>query len=141
MTASAITASVDAFFYGLFMDEGVLAASGVAPRHGRKARLDGFALRIGKRATLVRQVGGTAWGMVFALTKVELDRLYGAPGLELYRPEDVEVVLENRAMIPAVVYTLVQPPKPHERNPDYAERLKKVLTQLEFPADYVASIA
>jgi len=140
MTASAITASVDAFFYGLFMDEGVLAASGVAPRHGRKARLEGFALRIGKRATLVRQAGGTVWGMVFSLTKVELDRLYGAPGLELYRPEDVEVALENRAIVPVVAYILAQPPKPHERNPDYVERLRKVLTGLSFPADYIAGI-
>ena len=140
MPASAITVSVDAFFYGLFMDEGVLAASGVAPRHGRKGRLDGFALRIGKRATLVRQPGGAVWGMVFALTKVELDRLYGAPGLEPYRPEEVEVALENRAIVPAVVYTLAQPPKPHERNPEYAERLKKVLTELQFPSDYIAGI-
>jgi hypothetical protein len=122
------------------MDESVLAASGVAPRHGRKGRLDGFALRIGKRATLVRQAGGTAWGMVFTLTRVELDRLYGAPGLELYRPETVEIALENRAIVPAVAYTLAQRPKPHERNPDYAERLKKVLTDLGFPADYIAGV-
>src|SRR5215470_16263576 len=97
---ASMTASVDVFFYGLFMDEGVLAASGVMPRHRRKARLDGFALRIGKRATLVPQAGGTTWGMVFTLTGVELDRLYGAPGLEHYRPAEVEVALENRAIIP-----------------------------------------
>jgi len=135
-----MAASIDAFFYGLFMDEGVLTTSGVMPRHGRKARLDGFALRIGKRATLVRQAGGTAWGMVFTLTGVELDRLYGAPGLELYRPEEVEVTLENRAIITAVVYNLPKAPGPHERNPDYAEHLKTVLTRLEFPADYIVRI-
>jgi len=135
-----MTASVDAFFYGLFMDEGVLAGAGVEPHAGRKARLDGFALRIGRRATLVKIPGGIVWGMVFALTPAELARLYGAPGLEDYRPEDIEVALENRAIIPARVYNLPQPPAPGERNPDYAGKLKAALTRLGFPADYVAGI-
>lgn len=135
----------DAFFYGLYIDEAVLAASGVAPQHGRKARLDGFALKIGKRATLVRETGASGpgssvWGMVYALTEADLGKLYGAPGLEAYRPEQVEVALENRAIIPATVYNLPQAPAPDERNPDYAAKLKAVLTRLGFPADYIARI-
>jgi len=137
--------TVDAFFYGLYMDDGELASAGVKPRPGRnpgrKARLDGYALKIGQRATLVRAPGSTAWGMVFALTQVELDTLYGAPGLEAYRPEQVEVALENRAIIPARVYNLPRPPAADERNPEYAKRLKAVLTRLGFPADYIAGIA
>jgi hypothetical protein len=136
-----MTARIDTFFYGLYMDETVLAGAGVTARHGRKARAVGFALRIGRRATLVKETGATAWGMVFALTEGELDRLYGAPGLEVYRPEQVEVALENRAIITARVYNLPQPPAPDERNPEYAGKLKAVLTRLGFPADYVAGIA
>ena len=132
--------ATDAFFYGLFMDETVLTSSGVLPHHGRKAKLDGFALKIGNRATLVREPGGTAWGMVFTLSQAELDKLYGAPGLEQYQPEEIEVVLENRAIIPVRVYNLPHAPAPHERNPDYVERLKKVLTRLGFPAAYIARI-
>ena len=136
-----MTAPIDTFFYGLYMDESVLAGAGVAARNGRKARADGFALKIGQRATLVKETGATVWGMVFALTEAELDRLYGAPGLELYRPEQIEVALENRAIIPVRVYTLPQPPAPDERNPEYAGKLKAVLTRRGFPADYIAGIA
>ena len=136
-----MTAPIDTFFYGLYMDETVLAGAGVTARNGRKARADGFALKIGQRATLVKETGATVWGMVFVLTEAELDRLYGAPGLELYRPEQIEVALENRAIIPARVYTLPQPPAADERNPEYAAKLKAVLTRLGFPADYIAGIA
>jgi hypothetical protein len=133
--------TLDAFFYGLFMDAGVLAGAGVTPRSPRKARADGFALKIGARATLVHAPGGTVWGMVYALTPDELEKLYGAPGLEAYRPEEIEVALENRAIIPARVYNLPHPPPPDERSPDYAEKLKAVLTRLGMPADYIAGIA
>lgn len=136
-----MTSTTDAFFYGLYMDEAVLKGADVEARHGRKARLDGYGLRIGKRAALVRERGAVAWGMVYALTEAELGRLYGAPGLEAYRPEQVEVTLENRAIIPARVYSLSQAPAPDERNPDYAAKLKAVLMRLGFPADYIARIA
>lgn len=130
----------DVFFYGLYMDEAVLAGAGVTPRSPRKARADGFALRIGRRATLVRAPGGVAWGMVFALTPEELAKLYGGPGLEMYRPEEIEVTLENRAIIPARVYNLPEPPGPDERNPEYVEKLKAVLTRLGIPASYIAGL-
>src|SRR6185369_4731286 len=67
-----MTAPIDTFFYGLYMDESVLAGAGVTARNGRKARADGFALKIGQRATLVKETGGVVWGMVFALTEAEL---------------------------------------------------------------------
>ena len=132
--------TIDAFFYGLYMDETVLAGAGVAPRSPRKACAHGYALRIGKRATLVKARGSVAWGMVYALTPDDLAKLYGAPGLEVYRPEEIEVALENRAIVPARVYNLAQPPAPDERNPDYAEKLKAAMTRLGFPAEYVAGI-
>lgn len=130
----------DVFFYGLYMDEAVLRSAGVTPRSPRKACADGFALRIGKRATLVRARNSAAWGVVYGLRPEELARLYGAPGLEAYQPEDIEVTLENRAVVPARVYILAEPPAPEERNPEYVEKLKRVLTRLEMPAEYVASI-
>ena len=74
---------MDAFFYGLYMDDTVLRGAGVAPKAPRKARADGYALKIGKRATLVKAPGSNAWGMVYALRPEDLAKLYGAPGLEL----------------------------------------------------------
>ncbi len=132
--------TVDAFFYGLYMDDTVLRGAGVTPHAPRKARADGYALKIGKRATLVKAPGSIAWGMVYALTPDDLAKLYGAPGLEVYRPEEIEVALENRAIIPARVYNLPHAPAPDERNPEYAEKLKAAMTRLGFPAGYIASI-
>ena len=132
--------TVDAFFYGLYMDETVLANVGVNPHAPRKARADDYALKIGKRATLVKAPGSSAWGMVYALTPDDLARLYSGPGLEVYRPEEIEVALENHAIIPARVYNLPRAPAPDERNPDYVEKLKAAMTRLGFPAKYIASI-
>ncbi len=131
---------VDAFFYGLYMDDAVLAGAGVRPRGPRKASALGYALKIGQRATLVKTPGSVAWGMVYSLTPGELAKLYGAPGLEGYRPVEIEVALENRAIIPARVYNLPQAPAPDERNPEYAEKLKAAMRRLKFPADYIARI-
>ena len=131
---------IDVFFYGLYMDDTVLAGAGVTPRSPRKASADGFALRIGKRATLVRARGGTAWGVVYALTPEELAMLYGGPGLDAYQPEEIEVTLENRAIIPARVYNLPQASAPEERNLEYVETLKAVLARFGFPASYIESV-
>jgi hypothetical protein len=65
----------------------------VAPAGPRRAYVDGFALRIGQRATLLPSAG------------------------------------------------LREAPRPQERNPDYAGRLRRALTKLEFPPEYIASVA
>ena len=131
---------VDAFFYGLFMDVEVLRQSGAKPANPRRAYVAEFALRIGQRATLVPSPGARAYGMLIALTHAELERLYSAPGLEHYRPEGVLAQPIEGIAVPALCYNLLQAPDSHERNPDYALRLKSVLTKLGFPGDYVASI-
>ena len=132
--------AIDAFFYGLFMDEGVLREKQVTPRTPRRGYVDGFALRIGERATLVSSVGSRAYGMVFSLTHRELSHLYSGPGLEHYRPEAVVVKTLDGESVPALCYTLLEAPLPHERNPEYAAKLQGVLRRLEFPHDYVASV-
>ena len=134
------TRQVDAFFYGLFMDVEVLRQSGAKPANPRRAYVAEFALRIGQRATLIPSPGARAYGMLIALTHAELERLYNAPGLEHYRPEAVLAQPIEGIAIPALCYNLLQAPESQEKNPDYALRLKSVLTKLGFPGDYVASI-
>jgi hypothetical protein len=131
---------IDGFFYGLFMDIGVLRNSGVVPVNPRKAYVNGFALRVGSRATLVPSAGDRAYGMLIALTHPELERLYGAPGLDQYRAEAVVACCIDGAAVPALCYNLLVEPRAGERNPDYAARLQKVLRDLNFPAEYVDSI-
>lgn len=131
---------IDGFYYGLFMDERVLREAGTNPSSLRRAYVTDFALRIGQRATLVPSPGARAYGMLIALTHAELDRLYGAPGLEVYRPEAVVAHPFEDEAVPALCYNLVQAPEPHERNPEYAMRLQSVLENLGFPVEYVESV-
>jgi hypothetical protein len=134
------TRQIDVFFYGLFMDVQVLREAGTKPSNFRRAYVADFALRIGQRATLVPSRGARAYGMLIALTHAELERLYSAPGLEVYRPEGVIAhPFEGEAM-PALCYNLVQAPEPQERNPEYAMRLRGILGDLDFPVEYVKSV-
>jgi histidine triad (HIT) family protein len=43
--------------------------------------------------------------------------------------------------VPALCYNLREAPLSHERNPEYAAKLQTALRRLDFPADYVASVA
>ena len=132
---------IDAFCYGLFMDIAILREGGVAPVNPRRAYVDNFVLRIGQRATLLPSAGGRAYGMLFALTHAELERLYTAPGLEQYRPEAVLAQPLEGTLAPALCYNLREAPQPHERNPEYAARLQRALSKLDFPQEYVASVS
>jgi hypothetical protein len=132
---------IDGFFYGLFMDSDVLRESQVAAVSPRRAYVDGFALCIGRRATLVPNPGARAYGMVYALTHDELEKLYAAPGLGGYRPEAILVHSMEGETFPALCYNLREAPGPDETNTEYAARLRAVLGKLEFPPEYIASIA
>jgi len=132
---------LEAFFYGLYMDLDVLREAGIVPIAPRQAFVDNFALRIGRRATLLPAAGARAYGMLYTVTHDELDRLYTAPGLEQYRPEAVLARPLDGAPIPALCYNLPEAPQPHERNPDYALQLQRVLDKLGFPPEYVASVS
>ncbi len=132
---------IDAFFYGLFMDGEILRKAGVEPTSPRRAYVDGFTLRIGQRATLVPSAGDRAYGMLFALTHQELVRLYAAPGLEQYQSEAVLAQPLVGTPLPALCYNLRDAPQPHERNPEYAGQLQRVLRELDFPEEYVASVS
>jgi hypothetical protein len=131
---------IDAFFYGLFMDESILRQSGVTPVNSRRAYVSDFALRIGKRSTLVPVAGSKAFGMLMALTHAELELLYNAPGLEHYRPEAVVANTLDGASVPALCYNLREAPGPGGGNAEYAQRLRGVLRALGFPSEYIESI-
>ena len=127
-------------FSGLFMDRAILRESQVAAVRPRRAFVDGYALRIGRRATLVPASEARAYGMVFALTHDELERLYAAPGLEQYRPEAVVAHSLEGETLPALCYNLREVPGPGETDAEYAARLREVLSKLDFPPEYVASV-
>jgi len=79
--------------------------------------------------------------MVFALTYDGLARLYSAPGLEQYRPEAILARSLEGEILPVLCYNLREAPGLDEANAEYAARLRAVLSRLDFPSEYVASVS
>ena len=131
---------INVFFYGLFMDETLLQAKGIALPNLRVASVPGFQLRIGTRATLVPAPSGRVFGLVASLAHHELERLYSEPSVQAYKPEAVLAYLTNGETMAALCYNLVDPPSSDEHNLEYASKLRALAERLNFPPDYVSSI-
>lgn len=128
------------FFYGLFMDAEALRSKGVDPTNIRRATVRGFSIRIGQRAALVPDAGAHICGLVMDLTHDDVERLYAEPSMRSYRPEAVICELDDGITVPALCFNLAVPPSPHERNPEYASRLKELAKRLELPLEYIDGI-
>lgn len=131
---------IDVFFYGLFMDDGLLREKGMNPLNRRKALVENFSLLIGARATLVPRAGQTVHGVLFSLTHAEVDALYAEASVSVYRPEAVSAQLTDGSIIPALCFNLPAPPAATERNPQYAAKLRELAGRIGLPASYVSSI-
>jgi hypothetical protein len=130
---------VNAFFYGLFIDMGVLRQPGLAPRHPQVARLDGDDIDIRARATLIRHAKARLCGIVAGLTQEDIGTLYADPSVLDDRPEAVVVTLADARQVPAWCYTLAQVTGAR-RNTAYAIRLVEVAKTLAVPADYLGRL-
>ena len=128
------------FFYGLFMDADALRSKGAHPANVRPAAVSGYTIRIGNRATLVREPGSSAHGILMDLPRTEIDALYSGPGLEAYRPEPVVAEGPNGERTSALCFNLVTPPSPDEANREYADQLRELARRLGFPPEYLARI-
>jgi hypothetical protein len=127
--------TIDVFFYGLYMDPVLLEQKGVIPRNPRSAKVEGYALRIGQRVTLLRSLESRAFGMVYSLTHAEIHSLYWGAGIEAYRAEAVIVQIPGGGSIPALCCILLEPPAAEEVNPEYSEKLSEVLKRLGLPGE------
>jgi AIG2-like family len=130
---------VKVFFYGLFMDENLLAAKGVVPSEVNLGFVDGYRLRIGERATLVRRPESRAYGAMMEISPREVTELYAEESVADYLPETVIVELMDGTQVEATCYNL-----PYEKvtgaNRAYAESLLDVATRLDFPDSYLDQI-
>jgi hypothetical protein len=131
---------IDVFFYGLFMDEGLLQEKDVKPCQRRLAELENFQLVITHRATLVPSEGQVVHGVVFSLTHDEVDNLYSDPSVSMYRPEAVLARLPDGNSIPCLCFNLPTVNTTDERNADYAAKLRALATCLNLPPSYVQTI-
>jgi hypothetical protein len=132
---------INVFFYGLFMDSSLLHAKGLSPENKGLAQLPDYSIRIGNRATLIPEPNKNVYGMLMSLTHPEIDLLYAEESLKAYRPEPVIIHTKDGSIIPALCFNLIEPPASHERNEQYADKLKLLAIQCGFPQDYVNSIS
>ena len=134
------TSATWVFFYGLFMDESLLASKGVHPTDSAIGYVDGFSLRIGKRATLRPEANSRSYGVLMKIPSEDAAALYSEPSVADYVAEPVVVNLPGRTRVPAVCYNL-----PATRltgtNPDYARELLTLATRLGLPDSYLGQIS
>lgn len=121
------------FFYGLYMDADVLRSKGVEPRDSRQAKAPGYRLRVGNMATLMRDEGAVAHGMLYSLTHAEIDNLYWGAGLDAYVAEALSVETSDGEVVAALCCNLLHPPTADEANPEYLAKLSRTMEMLGLP--------
>ena len=121
------------------MDEALLATKGIAPSEASSGFVDGYRLRIGERATLVRRPGSRAYGVMMDIAQGEATRLYAEESVADYVPERVIVELMDGTQVEASCYNLPGD-KVTGTNRKYAESLLDVATRLGFPDSYLDQI-
>ena len=127
------------FFYGLFMDEGLLATKGIEPSEVEIGFVDGFGLRIGERATLVPRAKSRAYGALMEIASSEVARLYAEESVAGYLPEPVIVELKNGAQVEATCYNLPVD-EVTGTNDEYAAALLELATRMDLPESYLDQI-
>jgi hypothetical protein len=131
--------SVAVFFYGLFMDESLLASKRIHPSLTTIGYVGGYRLQIGRRATLVPEQYSRAYGVLMTIERDEARSLYSDETVADYVPETVSVTLPSGAVESAICYNL-PPSKLEGANSAYADALLLLATRLGFPKDYLDKI-
>ena len=121
------------------MDENLLAAKGITPSDISPGFVDGFALCIGERATLIRSADSRAYGLVMEIAPGEATALYAEESVADYLPEPVLVEIPDGTKVEATCYNLPGD-KISGANKQYAESLLLLATRLGFPDSYLAQI-
>ena len=127
------------FFYGLFMDESLLASKGISPVRATVGHVDGYRLHIGKRATLVPDGTQRAYGVLMTIRAEDLSALYAEESVADYVSEPVSVMLPDGTLEPAVCYNLPDS-KLEGTNSQYANALLSLAGKLGLPGAYLQQI-
>lgn len=133
------TEQVAVFFYGLFMDESLLASKGISPSRATVGHVDGYGLRIGSRATLVPDESNRAYGVLMTMRVEDVRALYSEESVADYVAESVSVVLPDGTLEAAVCYNLPES-KLKGTNSQYANSLLTLAGKLGLPSDYLQQI-
>ena len=127
------------FFYGLFMDESLLASKGVHPTESTIGYVDGFGLHIGKRATLLPEENCRTYGVLMKINSEDAAALYSEQSVADYVAEPVVVKLSGNTEASAICYNLPAA-RLEGTNPEYAAALLALATKLGLPDTYLGHI-
>ena len=127
------------FFYGLFMDDDLLREKGFHPTTGKIAFAEGYGLRIGERATLIKSESERSYGIVMNLSEEEAESLYSGPSVSEYVPEQVEVTELNGTTCKVTSYNLPIS-KLSGSNREYAKSLSVAAQKMGLPQTYINEI-
>jgi len=134
----------EAFFYGLFMDEQILAQRGVACEDVRLCYLDNFGLKLARRLNLVVEPGARVYGCVMRVDCDALIQLYASESLAEYVSREVYVITDGGKDVEASCYMLAETDSQAEAEsgaePEYVAELLSVIEGKKFPASYVARV-
>jgi hypothetical protein len=130
---------IQVFFYGLFMDESLLASKGAHPTEPTIGYVDGYALRIGERATLLPESNSRAYGVLMKMPAEDAAALYCEESVADYVAEPVVVTLPGDIQVSTVCYNLPAA-KLVGTNPEYAAELLALATKLGLPDGYLRQI-
>ena len=127
------------FFYGLFMDESLLRSRGIRPVSAAVGCIEGYTLRIGKRATLLPSAGARAYGVLMTLRTEDVTALYSDTSVADYVAESVSVALPDGTNQTAYCYNLPES-KLEGTNAQYADALFALAGRLGLPEKYLRHI-
>jgi hypothetical protein len=131
------------FFYGLYMDFGVLGKHGVSPGRWEAASLAGYDFNVASWGYLTPSERGRAYGLNVSVTHDDLERLYGPSNTFLklrYFPEPVLVETAEGKFVPALCYVAREPPE-GPVNRDYVEAMIGLSKKYGFPEWYAERLA
>ena len=133
------TNEIMVFFYGLFMDESLLASKGVHATERMLGYVDGYGLRIGERATLLPESNSRAHGVLMKIAAEDVVVLYSEQSVSDYVAETVVVTLAGDIRVSAVSYNLPAA-KLVGANRQYAAALLALAKRLGLPESYLRHI-
>ena len=130
---------MEVFFYGLFMDQDLLAKNGIKPSNTRKGCLNEYTLKIGNQASLVPSKNERSYGLVMTIDEDAVRALYAQESVADYIPEEVTIITDTNETVKATCYNL-PPELLSGKNESYAQALHKLGTRLGFPTGYLDKI-
>jgi hypothetical protein len=127
------------FFYGSYMNPGVLREMDLVPERWEVGRLGGFDIQIRPRANLIRSERDCVYGVATTATHVELTRLYAhARDVlgEVYLPEAVLVQFPSGLWRACLCY-ICPDMAPRPADAAYVGRIVEPAREFGFPKWYI----